>query len=289
MNTAFLQFGVFGDCLLASAVAGVVRRTMPPCRLTWIVFDQYAAVAHACPHVDAVIEWPLVPGRTRISQERERWAEMKAYAAEHFDRVIVPQLFPDHRWEDMPDVHLMDQMATYATGEQWPRSYTGSTVTPIGFRPDPASWLAGRRIVDGSREALPNVVAVNTFGVTQRRPWIPEHYTELERRLRDVGVVTLRGEADDGGMMYPLATWQSVIAHSDCYIGLDSGGTWLAASTATPQIVIYHPDPTMPRWLTGLRAARVKQDQLCHELTAPSVDQVEAKVLEIVRGKEGMA
>lgn len=273
VNIAFLQFGALGDCLMSTIALREIRERHPYDQITWMIFDQYREVAVHCPLIDDYIAWPLDPKRTRRDQERERWAEMKDYAAAKFDQCYIPQLFPDHRYEDKMHVHLIQQMCDYA-GVPYRRG------SRIAF--NPGQWDMDRLLskVQWSENYAwhgMSILPVSTQSITQPAVWNLEKYEELAEKLSKQGILCVFGDKTIGD--WPrfdgtLGEWHSLVEFSFCYVGLDSGSSWLAASTDTPQIVMYPDRPTVPRWLVSIKDASIKPSELVHELTTPSVDKV---------------
>ena len=58
------------------------------------------------------------------------------------------------------------------------------------------------------------------------------------------------------------------------YVGLDSGGSWLAAATRTPQVVMRASTNDNPKWLTGFTEARVRDADEFVELIDPTPAEV---------------
>jgi len=263
-TTAFLQFGVLGDVIIATAVLCEYRMANPSEHITWILLEPYADTVMGNPDVDEVMPWPLKPHLTRRAQERERWEEIKTYAARHFDLIIKPQVFPDHRWEDLAPMTLIEQMFHHA-GVKCPARRELVVTSSPSPKPTPGRY-----------------VTCNASGNTQPGVWSRYEYSQLARILRGRGITLVVGDGDIPGALRFTGTireWRSIIESAVAHIGLDSGGTWLAATTQTPQIVIHGSRPTVPTWLTRLKSAGVKDTNLITEFTSPSVETVAAQLL----------
>jgi hypothetical protein len=271
-SVAFLQTSAMGDCLLATAVLAEVKRLLPRASITWLIFDEYRGVAANCPLADDYMAWPLDPDRTRREQEAQRWTEMIHYAQRRFDRLIVPQCYPFHNWTARPGVHLVDQMFAYA----------GCPVPAVKR----LHFLPRRHGVGNAALALgidAKVVTANTRGITQQPSWSGEQWTHLGRLLDGIGYRLVIGE--DAALTLPQ--WHECIRRSALYVGLDSGGSWLAATIPHhQQLVIRSAAATCPEWLTSVTAANVKTSRFVHELTDPMPQDVLEAALPIL-GQHG--
>lgn len=250
MNIAFLQFGGRGDMVMATAVLAEVRRLHPNDQITWICLDEYREVIADLRLIDSYIAWPLIPGIKRQHQELERWAEIKQYAARTFDKVYIPQHYPDHYFTNTrPGLHLIDQMFLNA-GLGPLDSYS------LQHWPSESRW-----------ESL---VTLNSAGVSQGSLWTPAQWDELAKMIQDAGY-----DVEDGNKSgCTWRQWRKRIGVSSVYVGLDSGGTWLAATTDTPQIVMRSSRNDNPKWLTGFAEARVKDKYDFFELIDPTPSEV---------------
>ncbi len=245
---AFLQFGVFGDMLLATAICHDLRKQNPKAQITWIALDTYREVLAHNPDIDDYIAWPQKLYIERQYQEIARWVEIKAYAEHKFDRVVTPQCHPDHEWSQTPGVHLLDQMYKYAGVA----------------RSDNAKLRFGRYTKKVTHN--PKLVTCNSQSGTQLPVWRIEQWDELRGLLKSKGVELYDGDRNTQS----LSNWHDKIRSSLCYIGLDSGGTWLAATTRTPQMVMYLEEPTCPHWLTSVNCANIKNIDLIMETYNPT-------------------
>lgn len=260
MKIGFVQTSALGDCLLATAVLQRVRESHPNDRITWLIFDQYRAVAAACPFCDDYLAWPLDPNARRQDQEFVRWREMMYYAERSFDLVVCPQIYPFHDWMLRQGVSMLDQMFEYAQ------------VTCI----EPVRPLTFNRYGVG----IKCDVAVNSKSNTQRPLWSPDQWKVFADLLEPYVI------CDGDSMGMGLEAWHTTIAAASVYVGLDSGGTWLAATTNTPQIALYSSQTTCPNWLSGIKANRVKDDSLVTELIDADPVKAAKVVLEILKGND---
>ncbi len=249
---AFLQFGVFGDMLLATAICHDLRKQNPKAQITWIALDVFREVLAHNPDIDDYIAWPMRLYIERQHQEYQRWLEIKEYADHNFDRVVIPQCSPDHEWSLMKGVHLLDQMYKYA----------GIT------RSDNAKLRFGRYTKKVTHNT--KLVTCNSRSGTQAPVWDDDQWSELWSLLDAEDIELYNGDHHTQS----LSKWHDKIRSSACYIGLDSGGSWLAATTQTPQLAMYLDEPTCPKWLTSVKTAGVKADDLVTEMGNPTPAEV---------------
>lgn len=100
MNCALVQLDANGDCLYATTLARQIKRDYPGCHLTWWISSRCRGLLAANPHVDEVVAVD-VPDWTNPSRELA-WASTKQEilrrqaGPEPYDRVWLPQLFPDN-------------------------------------------------------------------------------------------------------------------------------------------------------------------------------------------------
>ena len=260
MRIGFIQTSALGDCLLATAVLQRVRESHPNDRITWIIFDQYRSVAAACPFCDDYIAWPLDPNVRRQDQEFQRWRELLYYADRSFDLVVRPQIYPFHDWMLRDGVSMLDQMFEYA------KVTCTAPVRPLTFA------KAGLGIKCD--------VAVNSKSNTQRPLWSDDQW-KIFTDLLDPYVV-----CDGDSMGMSLESWRTTIMGASVYVGLDSGGTWLAATTNTPQVTLYSSHTTCPNWLSGIKANRVKDESLVTEVIDADPVKAAKVVLGILKGND---
>jgi hypothetical protein len=254
VNIGFLQFGGRGDMVMATAVLAAVRRKHPTDNITWMCLDEYREVLADLPLIDSYIAWPLTPGIKRQHQELERWTEIKRYAARTFDKVYIPQHYPDHFFHNTrPGLHLIDQMFLNAALE-----------------PDEDRHVGHYRRDHIVRTGTIPIVALNSQGVCQGSLWTDDRWHELRSKLEAAGFQTTDGNT----LGVSWRQWGRAIEASSAYVGLDSGGTWLAATTDTPQIVMRASTNDNPKWLTGFTEARIKSPDLFAELIDPTPDEV---------------
>lgn len=258
MRIAFLQFGAGGDILMATAIANELRLQYPQAHIDWWVFDcfeQWVSV----PFVNQRCVWQL-PG-PRQQCELKEWAKLKAHVAqEGYDKVVIPQYYPDHfpRHHDTGQ-HLIEVMAALA-GVQLPER---RQLVYVRSRSD--SWTA----VDWLRIQSPGrYVTANTRGVALGAVWTPQEYSQLAARLRKDKIRLVVSDEPVPGAIYcpcSIGVWQGIIARSIAYVGLDSGGSWLAATTTRPQVVLRSDDNENPYHLTGFIPAKVKDASMVRE------------------------
>jgi hypothetical protein len=278
MRIAFIQTSALGDCLLALPVLEELKRQHPHDSITWIIFDEYREIAARCRCCDH-ITWPLEPGIPRQVQEHERWREILRYAHANFDKAVIPQIYPFHMPWDAPErrgLHMLDQMFLNA-GLTRPKDVClYSAFRGVMIDPHDTDFYSSKDV-----ESRPQTIAVNSVSRTQLPFWSDKEWDALRGHLKDAGYEMIDGDA--GG--HSLWQWRYRIKYSSAYIGLDSGGSWIAATTLTPQIVLRSSKATCPDWLTGVKAARVKDDWRVHELTDPTPEQVAEKVKEALEAK----
>jgi len=284
---AFLHFGVLGDCLLATVSLAALRERYPDAHITWYIAEPFRDVAAGCPLIDTYIAWPFAPEHNRHHQERHRWADMKQHAAASgYDLIVTPQIFPDHKWEEHRDLSIVDQQLHWA-GMPSPRHRR------IHFRHQPRhdAVLQTRTVghIDDVWAMGKTILPVNAVSVTQPAVWAREQYADLAERMIAHNVLCVFGDTTIGDwprFQGSIAEWHALIEGSFCHIGLDSGGTWLACATDTPQVVLYGSNPTVPRSLSGVLANSVKPARLINELTSPTVADVVHRVVEIAEATE---
>ena len=253
MNIGFLQFGGRGDMLMATAVLAEVRKRHPNDHITWMCLDCYRDVIDGHPMIDSYIAWPMFPGIPRTQQELQCWDDMKTYADRMFDELYIPQHYPDHwRAGDNSGVHLIDQMFRHAGFDPvYPRRLT---MAPLDVQDTPV-WTD---------------VAINTTGVCQGSLWTDDQWTEFKRLCADRTWRVVDG--DTAGLKW--RDWALTINAAYAYVGLDSGGSWLAAATRTPQVVMRSSTNDNPKWLTGFTEARVRDADEFVELIDPTPAEV---------------
>lgn len=261
MKIAYLMTSALGDVILSTAVVGELAAKWPYASIDWIVFDCYADVLRSQPDA-RIVPWPLFKGIDRQAQEWDQWRCIIEWATANYDKLVIPQIYPFSPWERRPGVHMLDQQYLNAN---------------LAAPPDRLLRLP--RLPDGPQRK-PHVL-VNSKSNTQRPVWNRVEWQAFRQAVEADDLEVIDGDAESVGVL----EWRRMIDRGLCYVGLDSGGTWLAASTDTPQVCMYLGNPTCPRWLTSLRGARVKPDHLCHELTQPRPEQVAALVLEIANGR----
>lgn len=57
MNILIIKPSSFGDIVQADPTAVVLKRLLPDCRISWLVFDRWAAIVQMFPDVDETIVW----------------------------------------------------------------------------------------------------------------------------------------------------------------------------------------------------------------------------------------
>lgn len=198
---------------------------------------------------------PINPAYTIVAwpgskdEELTVYEDMKRYCRLHYDKVYIPQHYPDH--PNLPaGEHLIDRMYRHAGFEpRYPRR--------INFRPTLHEVAEARGVIN---EIDGPYITVNLNGVSSGRALTVEQVQEIAYELA-VEVVT--GDETVPGCKradVSFAAWREIIANSELHIGGCTGTKWLAASTQVPQIVI--DNSIDPGHLVGLREARIKDDGL---------------------------
>ncbi len=102
------------------------------------------------------------------------------------------------------------------------------------------------------------VIHAGSGGYSRARRWLPEHFAEVARQLKDdynAKIVLVGGREDDGHLVEQMLDFEllnlvgettlpqlaEVIHGADLFIGSDSGVMHIAAATGTPVISIFGP------------------------------------------------
>lgn len=82
MKILIVKPSSFGDIVQANPVLGALKRAVPGCHISWLVFDQWAGVTTLYPELDGTIVWKRKGGI------RALWWVISTIRREHFDAVI---------------------------------------------------------------------------------------------------------------------------------------------------------------------------------------------------------
>lgn len=250
MKIAFIQTGRLGDCILATTIIPKIRNLYPDAEIHWHIFKSFADVAKMNPHIDKVQAWDDKGGFDTMIL----WERIPVYCAANYDKVFNPQVYPYVDWTKRPGVCLLQQM-TEKAGFQYEKPKLRLRYGGIGSK-ERFGAEAGQRLI-----------TLNYQSVSQNPLWSDGDVKKIQSLLGDDYHVAVGEQCN-----HSLKDWCTAIASSDMYVGPDSGGTWIAASTDVPQVVTYRSD--YPRWLTGLHENVEKDPSLVAYFVDPSVDAV---------------
>ena len=272
---AFLQFGGRGDILMATPILRRALEMHPYHRVTWLCLDEYAPVIKDHPLIDSYIAWPLEPGIDRRRQEHARWSDIKRYASNNFDLFCMPQHYPEHM-EFRPGMHLIDHMFMNAGLEPvYPRHIEAAHSLADEIRVEKLlkSW------------DYEGFVCMNQVSTCTGDIWPDAYFEKLALMLKTEGIGVFSADRKLEHSIHHTGSWgewRYLISRAKCYIGGDSGPTWLAASTDTPQIAIRHHQVQTPFFVTSFAKAKVK-DKFVEILGEPSPDEVMGRIKELIR------
>jgi ADP-heptose:LPS heptosyltransferase len=244
MKIGFLEYACGGDILAASPIAKRLRELYPDADITWICFDSFRDYIKNNQYVSSYIAWPLVPGYGRQQQEVQRWNEIKYYAYENFDKVVIPQYWPDHiaDWGRDPKETLTDLMVEYAgIGPVEDRR--------IVYDCDPTDEIKANRFVadnelwDGNGKFICVAPNANSVGKLLKA----SDYNYLKKYLGNTKVVFFGTKNDEplefgiNGLGTSIGVMYALFKRSRGFIGLASAPAIMYTNLELPMVVLENP------------------------------------------------
>jgi len=231
MRILFGVLAALGDVVYNTAIARRIRKQNATAEIHWAVLEQFAPVLYRNPSIDKVL---TVKGKVKPIEPT--WEKVKLFGAKNYDKVVLPQIYPDNhaRYAD-PEV-TADYLTLCAenagislhkTVSRKPFVATLAYLTPL---PD-------------------KYFTVSHVSFTREAVWPSERYEALAALLPHPLVALCRpGEPVLSGpnvitiqdASINQVAW--IIERSEGFLGLDSGLTAVAASTEVPWILTIHTD-----------------------------------------------
>jgi ADP-heptose:LPS heptosyltransferase len=270
---AFLQFGAMADILYATPILRAIRARHPEAHITWFVRDVFSNVVETNPYLDTVKVYtlPAVHDNKQMN-EGIMWDQMKQDAAGSYDHVYRPQMWPDHNFYRSQRT-LLDMM-----GENCGFDYLEDCSINLDIMPEDILFVNNKfnKVYNWNR-----VITINHISYAASPVWSFENYDRLVDELEiEYGLTCLVTGAshepipehciDARGITY--RQWAECIDRSALWFGLDSGAVTLAAATNTPMIKLHSPD--FPMHKTGVKAMRLRNDNVLELTTPPTVESM---------------
>jgi glycosyltransferase involved in cell wall biosynthesis len=221
----FVLFGALGDVVNGFPVVEALARRFAPAPVVWMTLPRFASLARA-----SAAAW-VVEAEPRGTIP---WAWVER---EGFTHVYYPEGNANSTEFNASGLHMIDFMA-------------GKCEVPLSRRQAilrTAPWAEGeaRSFVADHGLRPGRFLAVSHMSITSR-PWPHANFEALLRRL-DAPVVVFGGLDDPPmpgalscfGRAFPVVA--ALIGLAGCFIGPDSGITWLATTTSTPVGVFMDP------------------------------------------------
>lgn len=271
MKILIVKPSSFGDIIQANPVIGALKRAVPGCSISWLVFDQWSGVTALFHDLEKTIVWKRAGGI------RALWWVISTVRREHFDVVIdlqgllrsafVTMLSGAPRRMGVPG---MKELSHFLVKEPFPERKTLNaarrnleSVRALGYDVgEPHFNLVVPQEDRVAAAALLEAHGINTedtiIGIVpsargRAKQWPVMHYEDLIGRIGyeyPAAKVVLLGSAADAGLVghscavdlcgqTTIPQLASIFQYCRTVVGGDTGPVHLASALGVPVIMIF--------------------------------------------------